>query len=244
MDNVDTEKLIYLTFLDNENETVKGYFKGVIKDELNVDFYAENPREKSNPTPEHYTQIPVELYQDVSYIAIQAVLAWANGTMTAKEISKVMYSFPELQIEKNLIKKLNILEKHKIIISSPTEEGTTYEVVKNHLFYTVKNNETEFFAKYAENFIRLCKLQRKIGWLHSGFILVPRNKLKEAEKKILQLNNWMMSLSDELELESIRDKRKDALVFQFDLNLLSILDPNALNIPSFKAWMENDKPNE
>lgn len=237
MDILDTERLIYLIFLESENLDVQDYFKKKLDMEVNSTIYYSSGNKKTAELPENYIVMPEEIQSDSSLIALHEIIKWSQGEMSAAEIANMLYTYPEFSDEEVIFSRLKLLEKHNIIKILDQTQTKKFNYNKNIIYNDIHNKTIELYVQYAENFVRFSKLSRKMGYLQAGTFNIPRYRLLEAEKRIVMLSNWFSAIQFEAEEMSLEDRRKDSLVFQFDVKLICLLNPTILKIDSFSDWI-------
>ena len=91
-------------------------------------------------------------------------------------------------------------------------------------------------GQYAENYIKVISGKHPRGWITSGFVKLSKDRLSEAKKRLLAFRNWLLDLETEV-MNDLNYDPKNILIFQMDVNLLSVLDCSHLGITSLDQWM-------
>ena len=93
--------------------------------------------------------------------------------------------------------------------------------------------------QYAENYKRFNHHPEKRGWVASGFCSIPKDRLPEVKKRMLQFRNTLMDIDREVD-KNPKKRKDDILVFQLDLNLFTILSKNKLMQGTLNEWMSSE----
>jgi uncharacterized protein (TIGR02147 family) len=237
MDLVDLERFIYLSLKDSESEEVKSYFEKKIQAEKNTETYFQVSQKPEN-AGDDFIIIPERIFSDISLLAIFDLITWSNGSVKLSEIPELLYTFPELHKIDVLLEKIKILENEALItcVYSSKKEIIKFEYVKKRLLFSLTKETAHNMSQYAENYSRFLKHTEQRGWIGSGFLKLPKEKLAEVQKRILSLRNWLIEIDKEV-LENPREKRDDVLLFQLDLNLFSLIAKTPLGQSDLKSWM-------
>lgn len=235
-DGIDVERLIFLTLKDSEDSTIKNYFTQKVMKEGHTQGYFDITEKKTSADKNMFL-VTEEIFSDISLLAIADVIVMNRGQIGLSEIAQLLYSFPELKDSQILIKKIEVLEKHGIIKRKIIQKKVVGFDYRNEcLAFSIDKKTVKHMVQYAENYIKIITSPQPKGWITSGFIKLSKDRLSEAKKRILAFRNWLL----ELETEVMNDpnyNEKNVLVFQMDINLLSILDCDHLNIENLDKWM-------
>lgn len=239
LDAVDIERLIYLTLKDSEEDNIRTYFSNKVSMEGKTEGYF-NISEKNQPAEDDMMLVGEEIFSDISLLAIADVIALRRGQVTPQEIIKLLYSFPELQDEEVLESKFRLLESKGII--QRKYQGTKlvgFSHSNKRLAFSIDRNTVRHMAQYADNYSRIICAERPRGWITSGFVILSKDRLGEAKKRILAFRNWLLSLENEV-IKNPDYNSKDVAVFQMDVNLISILDMGYMGIGNLDQWIEGE----
>lgn len=239
LDAVDIERLVYLTLKDSEEENIRGYFSNKVSMEGKTEGYF-NISENEQPAEEDMMLVGEEIFGDIALLAIADVIAMRRGKVTLDEIVKLLYSFPELQNADVLEKKLSLLESKGIIerkYQGSKLVGFGYS--NKRLAFSIDRNTVRHMAQYADNYSRIICAERPRGWITSGFVILSRDRLGEAKKRILAFRNWLLGLENEV-IRNPDYNSKNVAVFQMDVNLISILDMNYMGVGNLDQWIEGE----
>jgi hypothetical protein len=239
LDAIDIERLIFLTLKDSDNDKIKDYFTSKVEKEGKTEGYFDISQKKQT-SAENMLLVSEEIYSDISLLAIADVIVMYKGQIKLTEISKLLYSFPELQDPKVLLRKIEILEKNEIIKRKfENRKIIGFEFKRDRLAFSIDAKTVKHMAQYAENYAQIIEGQHPKGWITSGFIKLSKDRLFEAKKRILAFRNWLLELETEVLNDPNYDK-KNVLIFQMDMNLISILDCAHLGITNLDQWMSAD----
>jgi len=236
LDGVDIERLIFLTLKDNDHRSIRDYFTSKIHKEGQTDGYFDIS-EKNLAPEESMLLIPEEIYSDLSLLALADVIVMHEGKITLTEIPKLLFSFPELKDPKVLVSKIEVLEKHEILKRKLKQRKVVgFEFKKQRLVFSIDKNTAVHMGQFAENYKKIITSKHPRGWITSGFVKLSKDRLFEAKKRLLAFRNWLLDLETDVMNDPNYDP-KNVLIFQMDVNLLSILDCTHLGINNLDQWM-------
>lgn len=236
LDGIDLERLIYMVLLDSDSKKIRDYFSDKLEKDLKTDGYFE-VSQNPETLAQHSFLVPEEIFSDISLLALADLIACTKGKIKISEIPKILSSFPELQDHVRLNQKIDTLEKHGIV-RRKLKRGKLvgFDYVAKSLEFSIQKETVKHMHQFAENYKRLLCLEHPRGWINSGFVRLPRTKLFEAKKRLLALRNWIISTDQETVINP-NTSLEDTLIFQMDLNLISIVDGKYLQIPPLEYWM-------
>lgn len=237
LDTLDIERLIYLVLQDCESELVSSFFKekvALLNSSFN--FYQEGTLSHEKISDD-YVEIGEEIYSDNSLTAIREVISWKNGNCQLQEISDLLYSFSELRSLDILEQKIKKLERHGLLeVIYKDEKIFGFKKPQKGLIWHVNRENCHYLKQYADNLKFMLSDSRGRGMVGSSIFTLSKLKALELRKRIYKLRNWIHIASKE---SSEVANEKDSLVFQFDLNLLLLLDSKLTGVESLADWMNS-----
>lgn len=235
LDAVDIERLVFLSLQQSEDKDTFEFFSKKLKEELDNRSYFSTAKVKE-PFPEDFQIIDESIYSDISLLAIFDIIAWAKGKITPERIGDLLYTFPELRNPEVMQQKIKRLVKAKLIepiFKKDQVEGFKYN--SKRLFFVVNPQTAPLMAQYAENYKRMVQNPDAKAWIGSGFVMLSQDKILEVKKRIVAFRNWILSLDSRA---ANQDHGNQKLLFQFDLNLFSILYDRENKISNLTKWGE------
>ncbi len=239
MDTVDLERLVYLALQDDESPELRDYFSRKLSEEMETEGYFHLAPSSAQPSDEMLV-VPEHIYSDISLLAIFDVIGWADGRIRPDEIANCLYTFPELSDPVVMSEKLQKLERAGYIeIVRDEGDVARFNYVKKKLRFSITRESAPRMAQYAENYTRFLRHPRNRGWIASGFIKIPKERLSAVKKRMLGFRNWLMEIDTEVGLDP-GASRENTLVFQLDVNLFCLVDSEALGYPPLNSWMDTE----
>lgn len=239
-DSVNMERLIFLSLKQSEDKQIFEYFSDKLNEEFNSQSYFPT-RTQQESIPPHLHVVDESIYSDISLLAIFDTICLADGKISLKKISEMLYTFPELAKESVLLGKIEQLHQQKLI-TPVLQNGKikSFEYLKKQLFFVITNQTGHYMGQYAENYQRMVASPSAKAWIGSGFLMISQDRLSEVKKRFMNFRNWMHSV-DARALEN-QGKHK-RLLFQFDMNLFSIIKDPGLLPGTLSEWAEFKEPN-
>lgn len=213
-DSFDTERFITLLFLTDNDEVVRNYFDNQLK-------------AKQNHAPQKNSEISNKLFLSLELVAVYDVLRWAKHSLSAKDIKRLLITFPDLT-EQRIQDIMNDLVRFKL--AQYNSSGKLTILIQNVYLdeaFSPDNHEdlTRIHQEYTSNLQRSLCRQTKPRLLLSGFVNLPTERFDEIKSKFLILRNSLIEI--EKEFDSTR-KDFEGVLFQFDLNMFPIIENNLL----------------
>lgn len=211
LDALDTERLVQLSLADSSDAKVKDHFTDVLK--------SKSARKSSDYNKTSSLAEP--LFDNIEVGAVHEILKWARRPLSATEIKKLLYTFKNLSVER-IDKIVNILIDQKVI----EIKSNKLFILKNELVLDQLEDGSDGGVKihrqYAQNFIHFTEEPQFPGLFTSGFISLSAEHFKEVALRLLEIRNWMFTLH--LESAQATDEKRPASLYQFDINLVNVLD--------------------
>ncbi len=239
-DSVNMERLIFLSLKQSEDKQIFEYFSDKLNEEFNSQSYFPT-RNQQETIPLHFHVVGESIYSDISLLAVFDTISLADGKITPKKISEMLYTFPELAKESVLLSKIDELHKQELI-TPVLQNGkiTSFEYLKKQLFFITTNRTGHFMAQYAENYQRMVSNPLAKAWIGSGFLMISQDRLSEVKKKFMNFRNWMISVDARAMENQGKNKR---LLFQFDMNLFSVINDPEMLPGTLSEWADFKAPN-
>ncbi|MDO9182021.1 MAG: hypothetical protein Q7U04_06415, partial [Bacteriovorax sp.] len=222
---------------DSNSGNIQDYFLDKIEKECNFDT-STNKNMHHAQLKDDYLETIEELKGDLVSSSILKLLVWAEGKILISDISKLLFTFQELANIEVVKEKLLKLVKNKNIeiISKPTEELLEVKILKSTINFLITRDNLPFIANFSDNTSRQLRNKKSAGMFNSGFIVLTKLEFDEAIQRMSALRNWLL----EVEKNSAPKTNKE-LLFQYDLNLGSIINFRELGIESLKDWKESSE---
>jgi hypothetical protein len=237
---LETERLICMAMVSSGTFEVQNYFVNKLAKEHNSDSYTQNPEKNYASNIDDLQETIEELRGDIAASAILKLLVWSKGSIELKKIPKILFSFPELSDFKIVNEKIDKLVKNKNIkiLSSDSKEILKVEILKSAIYFMITKETASMIAGFPENVARILNHEKVTGVFNLGFLVINKNRSKEIRLKINELRNWML----EVEKEALEDDRlvlTDTLLFQYDINLVPIIDMHEVGLGSIQEWEDS-----
>lgn len=209
-----TERLIYLALRGEGGPIVREHFDDRLKKMTKV----------RHPAPAR--DLPRKISNDLEMWAVFCVLRWAGRLLEPAEIRKVLHTYPDLRDADIERIAAQLIENDIIAVGTRGEIRVLLE--DWCLDEDVKPDHGARFRQYGENLVRACGDLRRPYHFSSGFLVLPRGKLPEIAARMQALRDYLRVM----QAETInREHTADALAFQFNLNLFTLLDTNLPGFP-------------
>lgn len=234
---LETERLIYISFIDSSTSDVQSYFLNKLEKELNSDSYTLEPENNFASTTDDYPETNVELHGDITASALLKLLGWSNGKIEKALIPKMLFLFPELNDPLALEEKLAKLVRNKNIkiLSSNEDQILEVEISKSIIHFMITKETAPLAARFTDNMGAILRNKNVAGCFNSGYLLISKNRFKEIRLKMNSFRNWLIEIEKE-SLEQERTNLKNALLFQYDLNLAPIMDLKEVGLSTLGEW--------
>lgn len=234
---LETERLIYISFIDSSTSDVQNYFLNKLEKELNSDSYTLEPENNFANATDDYPLTNEELHGDITASALLKLLGWCNGRIEKNLISKILFLFPELTDPLVLEEKLTKLVRNNNIkiLSSHDDQILEVEISKSIIHFMITKETAHLVARFTDNMGAILRNENVTGCFNSGYLLISKNRFEEIRLKINSFRNWLI----EIEKESIEQERANlnhALLFQYDLNFAPIMDLKEVGLSTLSEW--------
>lgn len=213
MTAAETEYLIQMCLSEFEDANVSQYFKTVLKNR-------NLPKEQQISFKSY-----LSLFDNIRAMYLRELLLWGQGKVALKDLLAAQLPFPELNEKAVLQDTLNFLLKRKMIEEvSPgvfvVLENATFAL--DDLEFTVNSPEAlaNHYIHQLEILTRLYRQYRGLGFSFSGYIDFDKERGPEIQKRLFELRDWLISLSQEKKSSDI--SRNTAL--QVELHCLPLFD--------------------
>lgn len=242
MDAISSERLIYLALKDSNTGEIKKYFTLKLEEDssyiVNEESFGYIPNEDVEIKDEEKDFFVSSLSSDNELVgsAILKILVWSNGVILMKNISKLLYTFPELQNPSILKDQILKLEKNKIIkiIKLDMDSILEVEILEESIHFILSYKTVVQTAKFSDNMSRILRDPKVAGNFSYGFINLHKSKWKEAQVKMNTLRNWLLLLDKKSATEN--SCLEDFMLFQYDLNLGVLMDFRVTDIKNLEDW--------
>jgi uncharacterized protein (TIGR02147 family) len=210
-DAFQTERLIYMCLKENASHKVHDYFEGKMKSEFD-----KEPRNLG----------PLQ-WKDFGYIealAIACVLGWRKGPLSARQIQKLLFTFPDLDEEKIKAALQYLVDKG--VFKKVGED--LYQSLEKELYLDQADSSLESpHLPFARNTVHFFESPSRGGTANTGFLQLPKAQVHVAAERLRMLRNWLAELS----VQSYDDPHQpysEKCIFQYTLNLIPILNEQAV----------------
>ena len=235
LDAVDMERLVFLSLQQSEDKKTYEFFSEKLKEELDSTSYFKTAK-VPEPYPEKFHIVDENVYGDISLLALFDIIHWSDGKIKLEQIPNYLYTFPELQDPKILLAKIQTLTELKLIEPIKIKDKITeFKYLKKQLFFNINNKTSHHMAQYAQNYARMVCSSDAKAWIGSGFVMISQDNILEVKKRIMHLRNWMLSIDARANDKLPNEK----LLFQFDLNLFSIIRDKNILPKTLTHWGES-----
>lgn len=208
----DTEKLIHLSLADSPDAKVQQHFSKILKAKS-----TQNSRHQSKTT--HTSE---QLFEYIEIGAVYEALKWSRRPLEASEIKNLLYTFKDLSVER-IQKILDILVAQKVIQIKDQKVSILVAELVLDQFNDGSDGGIKIHRQYAQNFINFTEQPQFPGLFTSGFLRFTPDQFKEVAHRLLEVRNWMFSLSSENTAAPNAPSNTSSL-YQFDINLVNILN--------------------
>lgn len=230
---VETERLIYMSLHSSSVNEVKSFFSDKLNIEHNSDSSTNSEKHFAGLVDESKT-CNEELKNDLAASALLKLLVWANCKIQKKLIGELLHSYSELQTYDSVQLKLDkLIRNGNIEIIS--DKGIELEVLvlKPTIHFVLTKETLPDSACFSDNLSKLMRSRKASGIFNMGFINIERKELMGVLDKIGIFRNWLLELDKKYCI-----KKEDGILFQYDMNLVTMIDTNVLGIDNIKTWAE------
>ncbi len=236
-DGFETERLLIMTLMQDQRANISDYFSQRMVEAFNIETYFQRTEDAAAPAPENNHLVGEEIFSDIALLAIFDLVVWRSGKVAKTEIPDFLYSFPELQKAEVLDSKLRKLESAGLIKERPDAQG--FDFLDKRLFFHFDKSTAAYAGQYADNFKRMLISPEAKGWIGSGFLMLSKSDFNEFRQRYFAFRNWVVSLDARSQAGA---DHADCILFQFDMNLFSIVNaPNILD-RALSKWGETRDP--
>lgn len=238
LDSLDAERLIYLSLKDSNDGDVKDFFEMKLNE--------KNKIETPSYIPHSDADIEIELSDkfiaadglkyDLVTSAVLKILVWANGKILFKNISKLLYSFPELANDDFLRERLYELEEKNIIKIKGLDKDSLVEVEILHssIDFLLSYATIHLFKHFYDNTNRIIINKKVAGNFNCGLVNIHRKYYKEVRTRFSALAAWLLSIESANDGEDYLPN--DYMLFQYNIHITSLIDFKVLGIDNLLEW--------
>lgn len=232
---VETERLIYMALRWSGDSDVRNFFGERLRYDLNGDSSSEVVRRRAGYSDESKTTIE-ELKNDLSASALLKFLGAQKGPIKPEHIGKLFFSFPELSVFEAVEEKILKLQKNGNLNVINLDRNIIHvEVLRPTIFFEITKENLSNMTHFLDNMSRIMRHPKTFGNFNEGYVNIPKSDLKNVVEKISILRNYLLELDKKASRE---DNNEESLLFQYDLNLATLVDIKQLGINSFRDWGE------
>lgn len=197
MDDVDLERLLHMTMLNDEHDEVRTYAKRKLAHSGNHEMAGQGG-------------LPLDFVIE----SVSSLVRWIGRVPAAAEISEILSasyagittSYIEAAFEK--------LEKSGLIC----RDQAGNKILNAPIQATDCSKNTG-----GKKFIKFCSPVKEAAELNSGILVIPTQSIPEVERRFQDLKNWLLTLWGPSQILS-NSASKAALLCHYDLNLFAIVD--------------------
>lgn len=237
LDVVETERMVYMTFTNFSNEDIQQYFLTKLEKEHNSDLDERSENHHAGLENEIDTCIE-ELKGDLSASALLKLLDLCQGKIRKELIGSLLSSFDELKDSKIVDEKIRLLEKNgNIRIISNHKALIQVEILRSSIYFSIDYDTRHLLANFTDHNSKLIRGQNCSGHFNNGFIKIKKENFKTILQKMSQLRNWLVELDKESKLTTPIETA-DCILFQYGINLATLINLESIGISSLKEWVE------
>lgn len=203
MDLYDTEKLLYLSLKDSDNQIVNNYFEQQLSQSHNQD----------RPKLDRSYEIKTNSFKE---IALWQYINLTNKIPTLEFLNENISVFKELEKDEYKL-LLNTLVKGGAIKIGANNTGRT--LVDQLLVEDSQEAQSALIRNFAESVIDFSEAFTKPKACYNFMFYLTDGEIKPFHAKIFKLINWIANLVNSYK---DRHKNKDLRLYQFSLNFFPI----------------------
>ncbi|MCC7404944.1 MAG: TIGR02147 family protein [Bdellovibrionales bacterium] len=166
------------------------------------------------------------LFENLRAMYLRELILWGQGQMRLSQLLKANLAFPELRDSQVLKETLDFLTDRQLVRATTTAD--TYVVVENAVFALDDDLFTnaqpqdlaQHYIRQLEILSRLYRRYRGVGFSFSGYIDIRKDRAAEIQKRLFELRDWLISLSQEAKSTHLKENE----TLQCELHLLPLFD--------------------